>query len=65
MLIQVTNAHALGPFDFAVIRLELARNDVHEGGFPFTVGADESDMLAFQQAEGYIVEDRAVSKAVT
>ena len=32
--------------------------------FAFAVRADQSDMLALQQAEGYIVEDRAVTEAV-
>ncbi|MNI51398.1 hypothetical protein D3C73_1061240 [compost metagenome] len=64
MLIKVTNTHTFGPFNLAVIRLELACNDVHKSRLAFAVGADESDMLAFEQAEGYIVEDSAISKAM-
>ncbi|MNC30926.1 hypothetical protein D3C75_792290 [compost metagenome] len=64
MLVQVTHPRALGPFNLAVVRLELACDNIHEGGFSLAVGADQTDMLALQQPEGYVMENRAVSKAV-
>ena len=33
-------------------------------GFAFAVGADQTDMLAAQQAEGNVLENGAVAKAV-
>ncbi|MNN64215.1 hypothetical protein D3C81_1796460 [compost metagenome] len=65
VLVQIACPHAFRPFNFTFVRLKLACNDVHEGGFTFTVGTDQTDMFALQQAEGYIGENRTVSKPVT
>ena len=47
MLIEVADVDVFGPFDFALIRLQMSGDDVHESGFSLAVGTDESDMFAF------------------
>ncbi|BFH68714.1 hypothetical protein J27TS7_24700 [Paenibacillus dendritiformis] len=64
MLIEVADTYALGPFNLAFIWLKLAGDDIHKCGLAFSVGADKANVLAFEQAEGYILEDCTVSKAV-
>lgn len=65
VLVQISGPHSFSPFNFTFVRLKLVCDDVHEGGFTFTVGTDQTDMFALQQAEGYIGENRPVSKPVT
>ena len=64
MLIQIADTHVFRPLDLAFVRLQLAGDGVHKGGFAFAVGADKADVLPFQQAEGYVFENGAIAKAV-
>ena len=47
MLVQIAGTDVLGPFHLALVRLQFACDDVHKGGFSFTIGAYQSDMLSF------------------
>ena len=45
MLVQITGAHMLCPLNLALIRLQLAGDDVHEGGFTLAVCAHQANVL--------------------
>ena len=64
MLIQIAHLHMVGPQDSAFVRLQLAGNDMHKGGFSLAVGSHQADVFACQQAEGNILKNSSVAKAV-
>ena len=64
MLIQVSGPDVFRPFDLALVGHQFSGDNIHEGGLALAVGADEPDVLSFQQAEGHVVENRTVAEAV-
>ncbi len=56
MLVQVAHRYALGPFDPAFVRGQLAGYDIQKSGLSFPVCADEPDVLALQQPEGSVLQ---------
>ena len=64
MLVQVADGHVAGPGDGTGVGHDFAGDDVQEGGLSFAVGADEADVLAFQQAEGCVLQNLAGAEAV-
>ena len=51
VLIQIADANLFCPFDFAFVGLQAAGDEIHEGGFPFAVGAYQTDVFALEKAE--------------
>ena len=64
VLVQITDTDVFRPFYPALIRHQLACNDIHKSGFPFAVGSDQANMLTLQQTEGNILENGSVTKAM-
>ena len=64
VLIEVAGADIARPFDLAFVGHQLAGDDIHKGRLAFAVGADQADVFTAQQAEGYVLENGAVAKAV-
>jgi hypothetical protein len=62
MLIQVSVADSGRPLHFPAVFKQLSRQNVHHSRFAGTVRTDKSDVLACKQTEGYIFEQRAVTK---
>ena len=46
MLIYIASGHILRPLNLPFVGLHLAGHDAHEGGFPFTIGSNQTDMLS-------------------
>ena len=64
MLIQISDADIFRPLYLACVRLCLSGHNLKEGRFSFAVCADQTDMLASQQAERNIFKDRPIPKAM-
>ena len=64
VLIQIAHTDIFGPFHFAFIRHKLSGDNIHKGRFPLAVGADQANMLSLEQAEGNIMKNGSVSKAM-
>ena len=64
VLIQIAHTDIFGPFHFAFIRHELSGDNIHKGRFPLAVGADQANMLSLEQAEGNIMKNGSVTKAM-
>ena len=45
MLVQITDPHVFCPLHLALVRHELAGNDVHKGGLSFAVSPNQADVL--------------------
>ena len=53
-----------GPGDFARVRQDLAGDDVQEGGFAFTVGADQPDVFSLEQTKGRVLQNLACPESM-
>ena len=64
VLIQITCPDVFGPLDLALVRLQPVGDHTHKGGLALAVGTDEADVLAPQQAEGYVLENGPVTETM-
>ena len=64
MLVEIAGADVFCPLDFSLVGHELAGDNVHKGRLSFAVSAHKADMLAFQEAEGYVIKNGPVAEAM-
>ena len=63
-LIEIAGRDMAAPFHLALIRHELPRDDIEEGGFALAVCTDQPDMLTPEQPEGCIVQNLPRTESV-
>ena len=64
MLVKITDSHAVGPFHFSGVRLQLAGDDAEKGGFPLAVRTDQTYVFTLEQAKGGVFQNPASAKPV-
>ncbi len=64
VLVLLEHREALGPRDGAGVRLELAGEDLHEGGFARAVGAGETVAAAGRERGGHVLEQLLAGKCL-
>ncbi len=62
VLAQLTQTHVLLQHDLAAGRLQLAAEDLHEGGFAAAVGTDQAVAVAVAEFDGHVFEQRLGAK---
>ena len=65
MLVKITDAYIFCPFDLSFIRREVSGHNIEKSRLSLPVGANEPDVLATQQPERDVRENRSVSEAVS